>query len=871
MKAWTRLAVGLLLLLASMSSAQGIRTPADFFGFDLGADGRLIQWQHLEAYYRHLAEVSPDANLSTVGITQGGRNLVALVIGKDADGDLDALKARQRSLSKGTAGLDELDESLRTHPAVVVVQATLHSTEIAASITLPLLAHQLLTDQSERGQRLRKEVLVVMVPSANPDGQDLVVSWYDQHLGSPFEGTSPPELYQPFAGHDNNRDWFMLSLGETQIISRLLYDTWFPQVFLDIHQMGGNGPRMFVPPFSDPVNPNLPSLLLRHLDFFGAAMAMDLSRAGLTGVVQDTTFDGWWHGGARSVPCRHNMVGILTETASARLASPRIVEPGRATGLGEGLPEPKRQGNYPDPYEGGIWRMGDAIRYQMVSTLAVLDHASRYRRHLLFDQHAMARKSIELGTTSAPYGWWLPRDSRSPKALKRLVSNLVQTGVAVHTLLGDTSMGDQVLRKGSIVILADQPYRAHAKDLLEIQHYPELRLGRSGPVIKPYDAAGWTLPLQFGLEVSELRAPVLDRSNLEPLDERFGWTEEWPAASGALALDLNHSAAFQIANEATLAGAQPVYELSPDRCSLIFSGQDLEILRAKVEGSGVALRPAPTSNPGKGVPESTPNANSSAQGPRSYRVPRVAILQPYPESMDGGWTRLVLLEHAFPTTILHPFDIVQGPLTGRFDTIILPSASPDAFLKGPEGRMPASYDQALGAEGLRALANFVHEGGQLVALDESIPLALQVAAHGDGASAEPRSSAPATPTYLPGKDVTLPGSILHAQLEETHGTWLRGLSRRIFIYATSPSLLHIPSDDGGSGWSVAARFSRAGPHLASGYLSGGDALNGRPILAKHRYGAGSIHLFAFRPQHRSQTIGTFPLLFRALIHQPPTR
>ena len=166
---------------------------------------------------------------------------------------------------------------------------------------------------------------MLLAPSLNPDGLDHVVSWYRETVGTPYESSGLLKLYQYYAGHDNNRDWFMLSLEETRIVTSLLYSEWHPQVYWDVHQQGSSRERMFVPPFRDPLNPNLEPTIITGIDELGTRALFDLTRWDFTGISTGVSYDMWWNGGNRNVPVRHNIVGLLTEAASCRLATPMFL------------------------------------------------------------------------------------------------------------------------------------------------------------------------------------------------------------------------------------------------------------------------------------------------------------------------------------------------------------------------------------------------------------------------------------------------------------------------------------------------------------------------------------------------------------------
>jgi hypothetical protein len=277
----------------------------------VGTDSLLADWSQIGTYVSALAQASPSVRLDTMGQSTLGRPLLLLTVTAPRhQARLDAIKRGQAQLADPRMLTPALVDSLVRHaPAVVFINNAIHSTEIASSLFSMVLAHRLATE--ERYRTLLERVVVLITPSANPDGLDTVVAWYRRYKGTPYEGGPLPWLYHPYAGHDNNRDWFMLTQTETRAISRVLYHEWFPQIVWDVHQMGNRGARFFLPPFSDPVNPNLDPILVQATNLVGSAMAAAVYDGGKTGIQHQSRFDLWWHGGFRTVPARHNMIGIL--------------------------------------------------------------------------------------------------------------------------------------------------------------------------------------------------------------------------------------------------------------------------------------------------------------------------------------------------------------------------------------------------------------------------------------------------------------------------------------------------------------------------------------------------------------------------------
>ncbi|RMG53313.1 MAG: peptidase M14, partial [Acidobacteria bacterium] len=334
-------------------------------GFEPGQERHLANWEAITRYFRQLAAASPRVQLQEFGQSTLKRPLIVAVITSEANlRKLDRIREIQRLLADPRLIVDEREarQLIEEGKVVVAINCSIHSTEIVASQMSMELAYELASDDSAEVKEILDNTVILLFPSVNPDGIDLVASWYEKTLGTPFEGTAPPELYHPYAGHDNNRDWFMLTQVETQAVTKLFYREWFPEIVYDIHQMGRNGARMFVPPFYDPPNPNIDPLILQEIARIGSHMGLALTAAGFKGVLTRAQYTTWWHGGFRTAPYYHNAVGLLTEAASARLMSPVVIRWDELQGHRAGFPDPhQRRTNFPDPWPGGLWQPKDIL------------------------------------------------------------------------------------------------------------------------------------------------------------------------------------------------------------------------------------------------------------------------------------------------------------------------------------------------------------------------------------------------------------------------------------------------------------------------------------------------------------------------------
>jgi hypothetical protein len=526
------------------------------------------------------------------------------------------------------------------------------------------LAYELAVAQDEETKEILRNTILLLIPSANPDGIDIVASWYRKTLGTDYEGTNPPELYQHYAGHDNNRDWFMLNLKETRIITELFWKEWHPQIVYDIHQMGQTGPRFCIPPFYDPPNPNIPPLLLRELGLLGYAMAADLQAQNYQGVITNAIFDTWWHGGFRSTPYYHNAIGILSEAASAKLMTPvRIKEEDLARQRQRGVPpDLGRATNYPDPWRGGIWGPREIMQMEMIASRSILTMAARYRAKYLKNFYDLNRISAgKLTNPAHPYAYVIPPGQGNDESVARLIEILLAQGIEVHKMNRELHMyliekgaGWHELPAGSYLILMAQPLRNHIQALFEKQVYPD-RIGPTGAAEPPYDVAGWTLPMMMGIEyyaVSEI-------------------TE---------------------------------YSDSVRRLSLIKDANEARRDLALQEIKGY---------------------ESPIQNPIKKRV-RLGLYKSWLGSMDEGWTRFVFDTFKVSYQSIFDADMRGGNLRSRFDVIILPSQNERQIVEGNRpGSYPEEYTGGITEAGIENLRRFVTEGGTLICFDESTELAIK--------------------------------------------------------------------------------------------------------------------------------------------------
>src|ERR1043165_4016582 len=351
---------------AQRSGPQSIPSPQSVLGFTPGDDRTLAGWSQITDYFERLDRASDRVLVQTLGQSTLKRPLiVACISAREMILALPKYKEIQQQLADPRKITQNLQHGrlLANGKVVVAISCSIHSTEIVASQMSMQLAYELATAQDADTREILQNTILLLIPSPNPDGVDIVANWYRKTLGTPFEGKEPPELYHHYAGHDDNRDWFMMNLKETQAITSLFWKEWFPEIVYDIHQQGQTGSRFFIPPFYDPPNPLIAPLLLRQVGLLGHKVAADLQAAGFRGVITNALYDTWWHGGFRTAPYYHNSIGILSEAASARLMTPTTVTREQLLSAAtRGMPSALAPAtNFPDPWPGGVWRPRDIM------------------------------------------------------------------------------------------------------------------------------------------------------------------------------------------------------------------------------------------------------------------------------------------------------------------------------------------------------------------------------------------------------------------------------------------------------------------------------------------------------------------------------
>lgn len=795
-------------LLAACAWSQNVSTPSEHLGRAAGCDFALADWSEVSGYYRKLDSQSARVQVERLGTTTEGRDFLAAVITSELNmSRLAAIRADSARIAD-PRGVDPAERARLVREAVpiVVISIAMHSTETAAPQFGMEFAHRLATSDAEPWKSARERVVTVVIPCTNPDGLDHVCEWYRGIVGTEHESASMPKLYQYYTGHDNNRDWFALTQAETRLVTKLLYEDWHPQIYWDVHQQGQTGERMFVPPFRDPLNPNLDPTIMSSINLLGTRALHDMTREGLSGVATGVTYDQWWNGGNRNVPVRHNIVGLLTEAASVNFASPVFLERSKLKAPG-GKGEYAPGVNFPLPWPGGWWRLRDIIDYELAFGRSLLRSVASEPSLYVENSLSAAERSVAKGREEAPRAWILPADNRDVGATRRLVETLLLGGVELHVAKGDFTVDGRAHSAGSIVIFRDQPYGQHVKDLFETQRYPD------GDA--PYDVAGWTLPLLFGVQ----RVECVERPEVEVARLR---------SAGDVDVAL---------------GAAKRTEASA--CDSDEWLRAIERLRA---GQTVRF----DTNKGSFVAAESESVLSIA------RMPRIGLYAPYTGSMDEGWMRWVFDTWKLPFVTVRNEQLRAGELAKWLDVLVLPDVNAATLDQGRAlGSVPTELARGLEPEGAIAVEEFVRGGGRLVTVGGASQWAIELfeLPLANAAKDKPKEGDSA---------FSCPGSVLRA-IPEPHAL-TAGLPESVAVFFSDSAAWRVEPDVR-SRCTTLLRFAPT-RLLLSGWIRGGAQIEDRAAWVYARHGAGSIQLFSFSPHYRGWSQQAFGLLFRALLVDP---
>jgi hypothetical protein len=906
----TRLALCLVLTAALPAAARPdtlprVTPPKDYFGFAIGDDYCLANYQQLMGYWTKLERESDRLKVVRIGVTEEGRpQLMGIVTSPANHRELARHQDAARRLARAEVGEAEARKLAAAGRAVVWIDGGLHATETLCAQVLIESVYQLVSGTDAETLRLLDDVIILFV-HANPDGHDLVADWYMREPDPKRRSLGGlPRLYQKYIGHDNNRDFYANTQAETRNMNRVLYHEWFPQVVYNHHQSGPPGTVLFCPPFRDPFNYHIDPLVLSGLDAVGAAMMQRFLVEGKPGatVRSGARYSTWFNGGLRTTTYFHNMLGLLTETVGS--PTPMQIPYNPALQL--------PRGDYLAPVAPQRWHFRRSVDYSVTANKAVLDYASRHREQLLYNIWLMGHNAVERGgrdhwtvtpkmveaaraaragapsgasgteefqrffrdpAKRDPRGYVLPADQPDFLTATKFVNVLLETGVKVNRATAAFAVGGNKYPAGSYVVKGAQPFRAHVLDLFEPQDHPNDFAYPGAPPTAPYDLAGWTLAYQMGVRFDR----VLDGFD-GPFEEVRGPLRPPPgrveAAGGAAGffLDARTNDAFRAVNR------------------LLTAGEEVRRLRAPFAANG-ATHPAGTFFVA-GKPATRPlleklafelglSFHGSPAAPAgeavALRPVRVGLWDRYGGSMPSGWTRWLLERFEFPYRLVFVPELDKGGLRDKFDVLIfmdgaIPGRGPAGARPGPSGdppppedRIPAEYRGRRGSitqtNTVPQLRQFLEAGGTVLAVGSStalgqqlgLPLANHLIVKDDEGNERPL-----------GRDkFYVPGSVLRVRVDATHPlAW--GLGDEVDVMFQASPTFRLRDGAGSNGLRRVAWFDRKAP-LRSGWAWGQEYLEGGVAVVDAPVGKGRLVLFGPEIAFRAQPHGTFKLLFNGIV------
>jgi hypothetical protein len=729
--------------------------------------------------------------------------------------------------------------------AIVFVTCNLHATEIASSQMAMELAYLLASGTSTEIQGILDNVILVLFPSVNPDGHIMEVEWYNKYKGTEYEGTGVPWLYHWYAGHDDNRDWFKISLKETELIVKEIYHKWFPQIVVDEHQMGGSGDRLFVPPYQDPPTPGVHPLVWRAINLIGSRIGYDLEKLDLKGVASRGEFTGWWIGALDDSAWFHNIPGILFEAASVRLASPIYIEPEEVESA-ESFKNEERVFS-PNPWKGGWWRLSDLVNYDLQATLSVLNTAVRQRKELLLDTFQIARENIAKGENEAPFAFIVPRQQHDPAVAERFIQALLKSNIRVFQLTHPARVGDTMFDKKSYVVPLAQPYRAFVKNIFENQHYPDIRKNLKAEPELPYDMAAWTLPVGMGVKTVTVNEPL--KAQMEPVSLAQFQKNQFPEELAEyIILDSRYNNSFRAAFELLNKG-KTVYRNSehPDFSPgsfLVRKSEALEILKNVNNEAPLLL---------------TSRKEMTMQQFRRLRPFRVGLYQNWGHNMSEGWLRYVFDEYKIPYETVHPQDVAKKDFAAKFDTIVFAGASESEIENGKPPKKqekwatpaPPEFSRGIDEKGEKLLKKMVKDGKTLVFMDDSCNYAIN------------KFKMPVTNVMEDNSKVLCPGSYLRVEVKNSELTAGMEKTAAVFFRDTPTFETSLPKTANESRFTPLVFPDR--DLLISGWLDGENELVRKSLLVDYRKDKGRIILIGPDIIHRTHSEGTYKIMFNSLL------
>ncbi len=870
-----------------MSEGQKkVTSPEEFFGFRMGSDRKIARWDKIVEYFQQLETETDRVKVVDMGKSTEGNPFLLVIISSATNlKNLERLREINGRLAD-PRGLAEEDARrlVGRGKAVVCQSMSLHATEIGGTQMSPELAYELVTVDTPDNRAILENVIFLMIPCFNPDGQIMVTDWYNRWLGTEYEGSGQPWLYHKYAGHDNNRDAFAQNLPESQYMAKVLLRDWHPHAYQDHHHMGSYGARLFIVPYCEPIHPYADPLVWREESWYGAHMAYKLEENEKYGIFNAGQYPGWAHMGFHWLAGYHNTPSMLTESASAKLATPLFIHPSQLEGASKKtMPKYEAQTNFPHPWEGGWWRLRDIVEQQKISAWALLDLAAKHRETVLWNGYLKARRQTERGAAEGEPKAYLiaPELENDPLTALKLVRMMLNQGVEVKVAARGFVADGRAYPQGTFIIYLDQPKMGVIKTLLERTSFPDNYWTRNpdgSPII--YDTATDTVGEFMGVRVRRVDEPLQCNWRTVKQDGKLGtggYVSSPVAAPAGYVLDCRQNDSYRVVNR-LLAKGFPVSRFA-DRVQVRQPGQYAEIefpvgaffIQAANGMLADQVREALSSQASDTGVVFWGVAAAPAVATRQLKPLRVAMYQRYyGGNIDEGWTRFIFDQFEVPYTTVRDVDIKAGgpALKERFDVLIFPSdrkqfivdvTKPDRgepvneYVRRMVENVPPEFRSGIGDDGVKAVREFVKAGGRLVAFDAACDFAI------DTCELKVKNVLAGT-TW---KEFHCPGSTLRAKVNVAHPlAW--GMPKDAWVMNFRSPAFSIQERGHAENYEVVVEYPKK-DLLQSGWLVGEDRIAGKAALLNVKCGEGQVVLIGFRAQYRAQAHGTFKLLFNCLV------
>ncbi|MFC2170213.1 M14 metallopeptidase family protein [Acidobacteriota bacterium] len=825
-------------------------SPEAFLGFKVGADRKLADYGQIKTYFEKLDQESPILEVLEIGTSTLNKPMImAVITSEDNLTKLDSYKEISRKLRNARdLSAEEAKRMSKEGKAILLITCNIHATEIASAQMSMELAYKLVTGDTPFDlKKALDEVIILLVPTTNPDGEQLVTEWYRKYVGTKYEGGRMPWLYHPYSGHDNNRDWFMLNFSETKAVTKVLYHDWLPQVHIDEHQMGSTGARLWVPPYNDPPHPTIHPLLWSMINFCGSAMALDVRKQGYKGVVQAGSYSASFIGGCEDTGWWHNVVALLSEMASVRVATPFYMEPTE-------IPDRFREQRvfFPDPWPGGWWRLRDLVDYELALSLSLIKTVHLSKEDFLFNFYSMCKDGIEKRNKGDAFAYIVPPKQHDYPTMLRMIEILMLGGVEVHQAKEDFTADGKTYPKGTFVIQVSQPYKPYVQVMMELSRRPI-----------PTPDPGFTLPLQMGVVWERIERPF--EANMERFKTVPTLPQELPQESSPyILLDSRANASYSV-----------VFSLLKDAAEIYRSKDKIKSESNKVAAGSFIIKNSPQVQ--KALPGLLGKWHLNAYGiedisdiPKaSLKNNRIGLYQSWAANMDEGWTRFVFDDLEIPFTTLDNKDFKgtrkeKANLKSKYDVIVFADEDPDIIKTGRPSptsprasrfsALPPEYEGGLGKEGIEALKAFVEQGGILVTLNSACNLAFK----------EFQVPARNALERVDRAAFSCPASMLKVNVDNKSpiGYGMPAKAAAKFVQSLAMDTW-IPSGE----WDrkVVASFPDK-DILLSGWLTGEKLIARKAAIVDTQFKKGHIILIGIRCQDRAQPHGTYKFLLNALLY-----